>query len=61
MYPDKQIHVDLDAIVCVVIQSRQVSECRAISMVHHDNFSFAKKISAGHSLQYTVIAGHEGS
>ena len=35
VYSDKQIHVDLDTIVPSVIQSRQVSEGRAVSVSRH--------------------------
>ena len=40
VYSDKQIHVDMDAIVTFVIQSGQVSEGEAISVSRHiDQFS----------------------
>jgi len=39
MYPDKQIHVDMDTIVSFLIQSEQVSEGRAISMSRHVNYT----------------------
>jgi len=39
MYPDKQIHVDMDTIVSFLIQSGKVSEGRAISMSCHVNYT----------------------
>ena len=37
MDPDKQIHLDMDTVVSFVIQSDQVSEGGAISVLCHVN------------------------